>query len=104
MFREPLSGQACELPVRRDQCHPMTGYRTIIDSLIALHEVPAARLGSDRSVGLPAHGVTPLLAEEVVKQVAAARGLTPGPIVDAFDPRIQGIVDHWATSVDGARA
>src|SRR5687768_10419877 len=82
MFREPLSGQACELPVRRDQCHPMTGYRTIIDSLIALHEVPAARLGSDRSVGLPAHGVTPLLAEEVVKQVAAARGLTPGPIVD----------------------
>lgn len=104
MFREPLNGEACELPVRRDQCHPMTGYRTVIDSLIALHEVPAARLGSDRSVGLPAHSVTPLLAEAVVKQVAAERGLTPGPVVDAFDSRIQGIVDHWATSVDGARA
>ena len=104
MFREPLHGETCELPVHRNQCHPMTGYRTVIDSLIALHEVPAARLGSDRSVGLPAHAVTPLLAEAVVQQVAAARGLTPGPIVDAFDSRIQGIVDHWATSVVGARA
>lgn len=104
MFREPLNGHACELPVRRDQGHPITGYRTVIDSLIALHEIPAARLGSDRSVGLPAHRVTPLMAEEVVQQVAAARGLTPGVIVDAFDSRIQGIVDHWATSVDGSRA
>ena len=44
MFREPLAGEQCLLPVRRDQCHPMTGYRTVIESLIALHEVPADRL------------------------------------------------------------
>jgi len=104
MFREPLSGVACELPIHRDQSHPMTGYRTVIDSLIALHEVPAARLGSDRGYGLPAHRVTPLLAESVIKQVAARRGITLGPIVDAFDARIQGIVDNWPTNVDGARA
>ena len=35
MFREPLRGETCNLPVRRDQPHPMTGYRTVIDSLIA---------------------------------------------------------------------
>src|SRR6185295_11993519 len=59
MFREPLKGQVCHLPVRRDQCQPMTGYRTVIDSLIAMYEVPPERLGEDRSYGLPAHQVTP---------------------------------------------
>src|SRR5437763_1555767 len=34
MFREPLSGEPCLLPVRREQCHPMPGYRTVIESLI----------------------------------------------------------------------
>jgi nucleoside-diphosphate-sugar epimerase len=104
MFREPLLGEACMLPVRRDQCHPMTGYRTVIDSLIALHEVPEARLGDDRAYGLPAHRVTPTMAEAVIREVADERGLRLGPIVDAFDPRIQGIVDNWPTAVDGARA
>jgi nucleoside-diphosphate-sugar epimerase len=104
MFREPLAGQPCLLPVLRDQCHPMTGYRTVIESLIALHEVPAERLRDDRAIGLPAHRVTPRLAESVLREIAAERGLTPGPIVDAFDARIQGIVDNWPVAVDGVRA
>lgn len=104
MFREPLNGQACRLPVRRNQCHPMTGYRTVIDSLIALHEVPPAQLGDDRAYGFPAHEVTPALAESVLQQVSEERGLKIGAIEDAFDPRIQGIVDNWPTAVDGARA
>lgn len=104
MFREPLSGQPCRLPVRRDQSHPMTGYRTVIDSLVALHEVPSARLTDDRAYVLPAHRVTPQLAEAVIREVAAARGITLGPIEDAFDARIQGIVSNWPVAVDGARA
>ncbi|MSU49633.1 MAG: NAD-dependent epimerase/dehydratase family protein [Opitutus sp.] len=104
MFREPLNGATCALPVRRDQCHPMTGYRTVIDSLIALHEVSESRLGDDRGFVLPAHRVTPNLAEAVIREVAEERGLRIGPIVDAFDPRIQGIVSNWPVSVDGARA
>ena len=104
MFREPLAGVACPLPVRRDQCHPMTGYRTVIESLIALHEVPPARLADDRAIGLPAHGVTPRLAEAVLQEVARERGIKLGTIVDAFDARIQGIVDNWPVAVDGARA
>src|SRR5688572_14172723 len=104
MFREPLKGEACLLPVRRDQCHPMTGYRTVIDSLIALHEVPAARLADDRAIGLPAHCVTPRLAESVLREVALERGFKLGPITDAFDARIQRIVDNWPLAVDGARA
>ena len=104
MFREPLAGEPCLLPVRRDQCHPMTGYRTVIESLIALHEIPADRLRDDRAIGLPAHRVTPQLAESVLHEVASERGLKLGPITDAFDARIQGIVDNWPVAVDGTRA
>jgi nucleoside-diphosphate-sugar epimerase len=104
MFREPLSGLDCSLPVRRTQCHPMTGYRTIIDSLVALHEVPESDLRDDRAYVLPAHRVTPEAAEAVLRDVAAERGLRLGRIVDAFDPRIQGIVDNWPVAVDGSRA
>ena len=104
MFREPLNGETCALPIRRDQCHPMTGYRTVIDSLIALHEVPAERFKDDRAYVLPAHRVTPNLAESTIKEIAAERGLKLGPIEDAFDARIQGIVNNWPTGVDGTRA
>lgn len=104
MFREPLAGQPCALPVRRDQGHPMTGYRTVIDSLIALHDVPESALGDDRAYVLPAHTVTPALAEATLRAVAAARGLTLGPIVDAPDARIQGIVSNWPVVIDAARA
>ena len=104
MFREPLNGESCHLPVRRDQCHPMTGHRTVIESLIALHEVPASKFGDDRAVGLPAHRVTPRLAEAVLHEVAAERGLKLGPIVETFDDRIQGIVENWPVAVDGSRA
>src|SRR5688572_7187534 len=104
MFREPLNGEPCALPVRPDQCHPMTGYRTVIESFIALHEVPENKLGTDRAYVLPAHRVTPNLAGTVLQQVASARGLKLGPIVEAFDARIQGIVSNWPVSVDGARA
>lgn len=104
MFREPLTGEPCMLPIRRDQPHPMTGYRSVTDSFIALSEVDESRLGKDRAYVLPAHRVTPQIAEQIITEVAAARGIKLGPIVDAFDARIQGIVDNWPQQVDGSRA
>ena len=104
MFREPLNGEPCNLPVRRDQSHPMTGFRTVIDSFITLHETAESQLGEDRAYGLPAHCVTPNLAEQVLAEIAGEKNLTLGPINDAFDPRIQGIVDNWPTAADGSRA
>ena len=104
MFREPLNGETCELPVHRDQPHPMTGFRTVVDSFIALHEVPEERLGDDRAYGLPAHRVTPTLAEQVLRELTEEKNLALGQIADAFDPRIQAIVDTWPTAADGARA
>jgi len=104
MFREPLNGETCELPVHRDQPHPMTGFRTVVDSFIALHEVPEERLGDDRAYGLPAHRVTPTLAEQVLRDLSEEKNLALGQIADAFDPHIQAIVDTWPTAADGARA
>lgn len=104
MFREPLNGEPCLLPVRRQQSHPMTGYRTVVDSLVALHEVASERFNDDRAIGLPAHRVTPFLAEATLQELARERGFRLGPIEDVFDPRIQAIVDNWPVSVDGGRA
>ncbi len=103
MFREPLAGEDCLLPVRRSQRHPMTGYRTVIESLVALHELPGKVFGDDRAVGLPAMEVTPALAAAVLDEVAGERGISLGRIVDAPDARIQGIVDNWPLAVDGVR-
>jgi D-erythronate 2-dehydrogenase len=104
MFREPLHGETCLLPVRRSQPHPMTGYRTVIDSLVAIHELPPAVFGDDRGLGLPAHRVTPELAASTLATVAKQHGLTIGSIDDAFDANIQAIVDNWPTEIDGSRA
>ena len=104
MFREPLNGETCELPVRRDQPHPMTGFRTVVDSFVALHEAPEDRLGDDRAYGLPAHQVTPAMAGKALSELAQEKNLALGQIEDAFDPRIQAIVDTWPTAVDGYRA
>ena len=104
MFREPLNGETCELPVHRDQPHPMTGFRTVVNSFIALHEVPEERLGDDRAYGLPAHRITPTLAEQVLRELSEEKNLELGQIADAFDSRIQSIVNTWPTAVDGTRA
>ncbi len=104
MFREPLNGTVCLLPIRRDQRHPMTGYRTVIDSLIRIHELPSTLIGRDRAIGLPAMSVIPHLAEQALRQVAQELEFSLGSIEDHPDPRIQGIVDHWPVAVDGSRA
>lgn len=104
MFREPLRGEPCELPIHRHQRHPMTGYRTAIESFIALHDVASGQLGTDRAYVLPAHTVTPDLADATLREISEERGLTLGPIVDAFDAHIQWIVDNWPQAVDGTRA
>ena len=82
----------------------MTGYRTVIASLIALHQVPESALADDRAYVLPAHTVTPALAEVALHAVAAERGLMLGSIVDAPNARIQGIVTNWPVAIDGSRA
>jgi len=104
MFREPLSGETCYLPVHRDQLHPVIGYRDVVDSFIALHEADPASLGEDRSFGLPSHRVSVNEAMRVLQQVAGEKGINLGMVIDQPDPVIQAIVDSWPTDTDGSRA
>lgn len=104
VFREPLSGEPCYLPVHRDQLHPVLGYRDVVDSLIALHEADPALIGSDRAFGLPSHRISVAEAITMMEQVASERGISPGIVIDDFDPVIQAIVDTWPTTTDGSRA
>ncbi len=45
IIREPRAGVDYVLPVGLDTMMPVTGYRTVIDALIALYELDGARLG-----------------------------------------------------------
>ena len=104
MFREPIKGEVCKLPVKRNQSHPITGFKTVVESFVALHEIDEAKLGDDRAYGLPALSVTPNIAEKVLQEISTEKKMKIGKIEDAFEPKIQSIVDNWPTAVDGFRA
>ena len=104
MFREPLNGEPCYLPVHRDQCHPVLGYRDVVESFIALHEADPAVLEADRAYVLPSHRISVAEALTVMEQVAAEFGILPGLVIDDPNPVIQSIVDTWPTATDGTRA
>ncbi|MBT6442733.1 MAG: NAD-dependent epimerase/dehydratase family protein [Alphaproteobacteria bacterium] len=104
VFREPLSGNTCNLPVRRDTKMAIGGYRGVVDGMIALHEADNAAIGDDRTVNFPsiATDVEGMIA--ALKRVASDRKL--GEIIDAPDPVIQSICEAWpsATRFDRATA
>ncbi len=102
LFREPLAGETCIIPVEPEQPMPVIGYRAVVGGLIRLAELPAEKLGSDRAVGLPA------LNPRVDEMVAALKHAT-GESFDGLhrfelDPAIAAICRGWPAAVDGARA
>ena len=104
MFREPLNGEDCRLPISVDQPHPMTDDLTVVQSLLACAQLPAEALGVDRALVLPAHRVTPREAMQAVKAVGARLGIRLGRWDLQPDARIAAIVARWPQQVDGARA
>lgn len=104
MFREPLAGQPHYLPVHRSQKVPVIGYRTVIDSFIALHELDTEAMGDDRIFTLPSVEMTVAEMVQVLEQVAVEKGIKLGPIEDRPDAVIQRIVDGWPVATDGSRA
>jgi nucleoside-diphosphate-sugar epimerase len=105
VFREPLAGAECVLPVARARL-PMLGYRRGVAGFVALHEAPAAALGDDRAVNLPSRAYTVDDMVAAVTRVAKRHGIALGPILTRPDPVVQRIVDGWATDAawDRARA
>ena len=93
VFREPLAGVDCVLPVGLETVMPVLGYRAVIEGMIRLHELPAEALGTDRAVGLPALTVTVADMIAALKRVAGNRPL--GEIRIEPDPFVERICRGW---------
>lgn len=104
VIREPLSGDTCHLPVSRDLAVMVGGYRSCVDNLMTLLDVPADVLGDDRVVNLP--NITTSVADMIAAttEAAAKHGITLGAIEDAPDEIVRHIVGKWPTSMDATRA
>lgn len=104
LFREPLNGETCEIPVAGETVMPLLGYRSIVGGIIALHEAGSAALGDDRAVSLPSFTVTVRDMLAALERVAAQHGRQLGDIVFKPDPFIQRICDGWPRDASFARA
>jgi nucleoside-diphosphate-sugar epimerase len=102
LFREPLGGTDFVLPVEPDTAMPVLGYRAVVDGIVALHDIDASRLGTDRAVSLPALNVTVQEMLDALHRVAGARRL--GHITVDPDPFIEGIVRTWPAATYDERA
>ncbi|MCB9948667.1 MAG: NAD-dependent epimerase/dehydratase family protein [Rhodospirillaceae bacterium] len=104
VFREPLGGQECILPVTRDTQMPLLGYRNTVAGFIGLHELAADALGDDRAVNLRSRPYTVVEMVAALERVAEANRIPLGPVIDRPDPQIQAIVRTWAAKADDSRA
>jgi nucleoside-diphosphate-sugar epimerase len=102
IFREPLNGEEAVLPVDVDTSVPLSGYRTVVDNLIRLHEVEGEAIGADRGMNLPALTVT---AQDMIDSLQATVGDRPlGPVTHKPDPLVARIFAGWAERMASDRA
>lgn len=101
LFREPLAGEECVVPVEPSTRLPISGYRTVVDNLIRLHEVDGAALGNDRGLNLPALAVS---VHEMLAGLRAAADRPLGPVVARPDPAVTRMFSTWASRSSFDRA
>jgi nucleoside-diphosphate-sugar epimerase len=104
VFREPLNGEDCLLPVRRETKIALLGYRNAVKGFIGVHELDSGVVGDDRAINLPSSTYDVHEMEAALQRVATSNGIAPGAIVDQPDSAIQAIVDSWAIETETARA
>jgi nucleoside-diphosphate-sugar epimerase len=102
VFREPLAGRECLLPVGLDMRTPVAGVRTVVEGLVRLHDVDGALLGHHRGVTFPSVSVTAGEMVDCVRRVGAGRRL--GPIEVRPEPVIEAICGSWAKRANSERA
>jgi D-erythronate 2-dehydrogenase len=102
VFREPLNGVECILPVGLDTIMPVAGYRTVIEGFLRLYETESSALGDDRAISFPAINPNVATMIEALKQVAGNRKL--GPIRTQRDATIERIVAGWPIASTFERA
>lgn len=101
LFREPLNGEECVVPVDAGTRVPISGYRTVVENLIRLHEVDRDMLGSDRGLNLPALDLT---AQDMIDALRRSADRELGPIHLRPDPAIVAMYRGWAPRSSFERA
>lgn len=102
VFREPLNGVECVLPVGEETIMPVSGYRSIVEGFVKLHEAEGEALGDDRAVTFPGINASVREMTEALRRVAGNRHL--GSIRVERDPAIERIVASWPTGLSFERA
>jgi nucleoside-diphosphate-sugar epimerase len=102
IIREPLNGIDAVCPVDASARLWLMSPATVIDCLMAAHDLSLEALGPNRALSLPGISVT-------VGDMAAALERVAGPDVAARirwepDPRVQGMVATWPGACDASRA
>jgi nucleoside-diphosphate-sugar epimerase len=102
VFREPLGGVDFVLPVGLAMATPVAGVRTVVESLMHLHDLDAGLLGADRAVLVPSVAVT------AGDMVACVRRTGEGRQIGAIDVRpdayLEAICGSWPKRVAAGRA
>jgi D-erythronate 2-dehydrogenase len=89
VLREPLSGIDFTLPVSMETRLTVIGYRTVVEGLIALHDLPGAQLGTDRALNLPSLSVTMQDLLDALARVGRERKVGRVQVIpDEFTQRI----------------
>lgn len=102
MFREPLAGQPCVVPVPPETAVALASTDSTLRGLTAALCTPASSWGPPQAVNLPALATT-------VGEMAQALAQVAGPEVARLlrwqlDPKIQRIVSNWPSRFDPRRA
>lgn len=102
IIREPLNGADAVCPVEASARMWVMSPSTVIECLIAGHEIAGEAFGSNRIVNLPGLSVT------VGEMVASLERVAGPEVVERIrwehDPRIARIVATWPGAIDARRA
>jgi nucleoside-diphosphate-sugar epimerase len=102
IIREPLSGADVVCPVSRESVMALLSPRRLIAAIEQIHDLPADRLGNDRTVLLPGISVSVTQMVEALRRAggeSAVKRIRWEP-----DPVIQKIVDGWPRAIAARRA
>lgn len=102
VLREPLNGEDYVCPVPFTTKVAVTGYRTVIEGLLALHAADGRELGADRSVNLRTLTVSVGEMIESLRRVARDRKL--GAISEQPDPFVMKVISAWPEQMLATRA
>lgn len=102
IIREPLQGQRASCPVSGDTKVWLLSPRRVTDNFIHAAELPAAKLGRNRSINLPGITVT---VNEMITGLKAVGGADKAALIDwEPDDFIQSIVLTWPPNFITERA